>query len=105
MVDVVVKTNRIPRAELQAISGGNVRLLRMLESFQQDIVVTLPDAIAASTTDVTSLQAQVATQQVLIDQLQATLFAALRLASDIQKLRQQLEELQALTIAGRSTWH
>lgn len=105
MVDVVVKTNRIPRSELQAIAGGNTRLLRMLESLQQDIVVTLPEAIAASTTDVTALAAQVAAQQVLIDQLQGMVFAALRLSSDIQKLRQQLEEVQALTMVGRSVWH
>jgi predicted methyltransferase MtxX (methanogen marker protein 4) len=105
MVDVVVKTNRIPRSELQAISGGNVRLLRMLESLQQDIVVTLPDAIGQSQVDVTTLQAQVAAQQALIDQLQGMVFAAMRLSSDIQKLRQQLEEVQALTMAGRSVWH
>lgn len=105
MVDVVVKTNRIPRAELQAICGPNTRLLRLFESLQQDIVVTLPDAIASSQVDVTALQVQVAAQQMLIDELQAVVFASLRLSSDIEKMRQQFEELQALTMAGRSVWH
>lgn len=105
MVDIVVKTNRIPRAELQAMCGGNQRLLRMLESLQQDIVVTLPDAIAGSQSDVTALQAQVAAQQVLIDQLQAIVFATLRVRDDLSRMRQQLEELQALSMAGRSVWH
>lgn len=105
MVDIVVKTSRIPRNELQAICGPNTRLLRLLESLQQDIVVTLPDAIAGSQSDVTALQAQVAAQQVLIDQLQAIVFATLRVRDDLSRMRQQLEELQALSMAGRSVWH
>lgn len=106
MADIQIRSQRIPRSELQRIVGGNERLLRLLENLTQDVVVTLPDALSAAvdltpvyaaigvnSDDITALQLRVAI-------LEAQVMALERRLSSLDQLRRKLDEIELLTLGA-----
>lgn len=106
MADIQIRTQRIPRSELQRIVVGNERLLRLLENLTQDVVVTLPDALTA-TIDLAPVYAaiglnanDIAALQLRVAILEAQLIGLERRMSSLDQLRRKLDELEQLAIGA-----
>jgi hypothetical protein len=98
---VTVKTQRITREKLAALTGGNQQLIRLLENLTADMTVTIPDALDAVGVPVTEFDAlvlRVSDLEQQVQELEAELLAARRIAQGIDELRRAVSELQALTL-------
>lgn len=106
MANIQIRTQKIPRTELQRMVAGNERLLRLLENLTQDVVVTLPDALSA-TIDLTPVYAaiginanDIAALQLRVAILEAQLMGLERRMSSLDQLRRKLDELEQLAIGA-----
>lgn len=106
MADIQIRTQRIPRSELQRIVAGNERLLRLLENLTQDVVVTLPDALSAAI-DLTPVYAAIGINSDDIDALElraaileAQVIGLERRLSALDQLRCKLDEIELLTVGA-----
>lgn len=106
MADIQIRTQRIPRSELQRIVVGNERLLRLLENLTQDVVVTLPDALNAAI-DLTPVYAAIGINADDIDALElraaileVQVMALERRLSSLDQLRSKLDDIELLTLGA-----
>ena len=106
MADIQIRTQKIPRSELQRIVGGNERLLRLLENLAQDVVVTLPDALSAAV-DLAPVYAAIGINSDDIDALElraaileAQVIALDRRLSSLDQLRSKLDDIELMTLGA-----
>lgn len=106
MADIQIRTQKIPRSELQRIVAGNERLLRLLENLTQDVVVTLPDAVNAGV-DLTPVYAAIGINSDDIDALELRVailelqvIGLERRLSALDQLRRRLDEIELLTVGA-----